>query len=247
MRKDFLKNLLPSKASPGRKCAVFLDRDGVINTLLYHKEMGVIDSPFTLDQFRVLPRVPQAIKLLNDLRLPVIVISNQPGIAKKHFDAAVLRSFDRKLEAVLQRAGAHIDGVYYCLHHPDSKVKALRKRCRCRKPCTGLFSRAAREFGVSLPDSYMVGDGLTDIEAGSRAGCTTVFVGRWKCEYCQFIHPPDLRPGFVVNDLWEAAKLIGCDLQKRQKTVVKTAGRFASPSAVRAVHNSVSKSCVAFS
>ena len=75
-----------------------------------------------------------------------------------------------------------------------------------------MLLQAARDFGLSLSESYMVGDGLTDIEAGSRAGCRTIFLGRWKCEYCQFIHPATLRPTFVAKDLWEAAQIIHTDL-----------------------------------
>jgi D-glycero-D-manno-heptose 1,7-bisphosphate phosphatase len=195
--------------------AVFLDRDGVINPLVYHKDAGIVDSPFTLRQFHVFPRVPSAIRLLNDLGLLVAVISNQPGIAKKHFSAAMLHKFDRKLHASLRPAGAHLDATYYCLHHPDALVKRLRKRCTCRKPGTGLLLQAAKDLGISLRDCYMVGDGLTDIEAGSRAGCTTIFIGRWKPEYTQFIHPSDLRPTFVARDLREAVRIIQTDLAKQ--------------------------------
>jgi D-glycero-D-manno-heptose 1,7-bisphosphate phosphatase len=192
--------------------AVFLDRDGVINPLIYHQDVGIVDSPFTLSQFRVLPRVPKAIRLLNDLGLAVVIVSNQPGIAKGHFNSETLRKFDRKLQVTLKPLGARIDATYYCLHHPQSVVKEFRKRCSCRKPSPGMLLKAARDLGLSLPDSYMVGDGLTDIEAGSRAGCRTVFIGRWKCEHCQFIHPSSLRPDFVANDLWHAAQLIQADL-----------------------------------
>jgi D-glycero-D-manno-heptose 1,7-bisphosphate phosphatase len=196
------------------KPAVFLDRDGVINALIYHRDAGIVDSPFTLEQFRILPRVPQAIRLLNDLHLPVVIVSNQPGIAKQHFSARMLESFERKLKAALQPVGARIDAIYYCLHHPEASLKALRKRCRCRKPAAGMLTQAAKDLGLSLSHSYMVGDGLTDVEAGTRAGCRTVFVGRWKCELCNFVHPPDLRPTFVANDLWEAVHVIRADLER---------------------------------
>lgn len=204
------------------KRAVFLDRDGVINPLIYHRDAGIIDSPFTVGQFHVLPHVPRAIRLLNDLGLLVVIVSNQPGIAKGHFGLATLRQFDRKLRSALKPVAARIDATYYCLHHPDATVKALRKRCTCRKPGIGLLTKAARELGISLADSYMVGDGLTDIEAGARAGCRTVFVGRWKCEHCQFIQPHKLHPDFVARDLWEAVQLIGSDLRTR-------AGRVGAP------------------
>jgi len=188
--------------------AIFLDRDGVINRLVYHKDASVVDSPFTAKQFQIFPRVPNAIRLLNDLGFPVIVVSNQPGIAKGKLTLSTLRSFDRKLHSSLESAGAHVDAIYYCLHHPDSSVPELRKRCGCRKPEIGMLKRAAREFDLSLSESFMIGDGLTDIEAGSRAGCQTVFVGRWKCECCNFIRPPGLRPDYVAKDLWEAVRLV---------------------------------------
>jgi D-glycero-D-manno-heptose 1,7-bisphosphate phosphatase len=202
---------------PGRP-AVFLDRDGVINRLIYHRDAGIVDSPFTLAQFRVSSRVPKAIRLLNDLGLCVVMVSNQPGIAKGHFDQATLRRFEKKLGAALKTAGARIDRTYYCLHHPQATVKSLRRRCRCRKPAVGMLTRAARDLGLSLRDSYMVGDGLSDIEAGAKAGCRTIFVGHWKCEHENFIHPRKLRPTLVAADLWEAALLIRKEIRSHNTT-----------------------------
>jgi D-glycero-D-manno-heptose 1,7-bisphosphate phosphatase len=206
-----IEHFSPTNTSAAR--AVFLDRDGVINPLLYHKDMGIVDSPFTLPQFHVFPHVPRAIRLLNDLGLVVVVVSNQPGIAKKHFSAAMLHKFDQELHASLKSARAHVDAIYYCIHHPNAIVKRLRKHCTCRKPGVGLLVQAANDFGVCLSKSYMVGDGLTDIEAGHRAGCRTIFIGRWKPEYSQFIQPPDLHPTFVARDLRGAALIIQTDLR----------------------------------
>jgi D-glycero-D-manno-heptose 1,7-bisphosphate phosphatase len=188
--------------------AVLLDRDGVINALVYHQEAGVIDAPFTRAQFRLLPRVPQAIRLMNDLGLRVAVVSNQPGIAKGHLKPQLLKWFDRTMCSQIQSAGARLDGIYYCLHHPEAKVPALRRRCRCRKPQIGLLQQAARELNVPLAECYMVGDGIPDLMAGARAGCRTIFVGKWKCEICQFGATPPPRPALVAKDLWHAAKLI---------------------------------------
>lgn len=201
--------------------AVFLDRDGVINPLIYHRDAGIVDSPFTVAQFRVLPRVPKAIRLLNQLGLRVVMVSNQPGIAKGHFNATTLRLFEKKLQATLRLSGARIDAIYYCLHHPQAVGETLRRRCRCRKPGTGMLTGAARDLGLSLHDSYMVGDGLTDIEAGARAGCRTIFVGQWKCEHEKFIHPRSLRPALVAKDLWEAALLIGKEIRSQRKKLPK--------------------------
>ncbi len=187
---------------------VFLDRDGVINALVYHPEAGVIDSPSTPAQFRLLPRVPQAIRRLNDLGLRVVVVSNQPGIAKGRFGTKTLKTFERKMLAGIAAAGARIDWIYYCLHHPEAKVKALRKNCHCRKPKIGMLERAALELDLPLRQFYMIGDGLPDMMAGARAGCRTIFVGRWKCEICQYMEPPGLRPDLVVKNLWEASHVI---------------------------------------
>jgi D-glycero-D-manno-heptose 1,7-bisphosphate phosphatase len=192
--------------------AVLLDRDGVINSLVYHQDAGVIDSPFTRSQFRLLPRVPEAIRLLNDLGLRVAIVSNQPGIAKGHLRPEMLKWFDRTMLAQIQSAGGHIDRIFYCLHHPEAMVPSLRRRCHCRKPQTGLLEQAAAEFEVALSECYMVGDGIPDLLAGTRAGCRTVFLGKWKCEICQFSEAPQIRPAFVAKDLWQAAKLIRQEL-----------------------------------
>ena len=192
--------------------AVLLDRDGVINALVYHQDAGVIDAPFTRAQFRLLPRVPQAIRLLNDLGLRVAIVSNQPGIAKGHLKREMLEWFDRAMLTQIQSAGGHIDRIFYCLHHPEAKVPSLRRRCHCRKPQIGLLKQAAAELGVPLAECYMVGDGLPDLMAGTRAGCRTIFIGKWKCEMCQFGPAPPLRPAFVAKDLWHAAKLIRQEL-----------------------------------
>ena len=194
-----------------KRPAVFLDRDGVINTMIYHRDHGIVDSPFTLEQFRILPEVPRAIRLLNDLGFVVVIASNQPGMAKGHFSQALLNDIGQQLRSALAAEGAHIDAIYYCLHHPDAVVPELQENCSCRKPNPGLLVRAAEELRLSLASSYMVGDGLTDIEAGDRAGCKTVFIGRWKPELCEFIEPSELRPDFIAINLWEAVQLIERD------------------------------------
>jgi D-glycero-D-manno-heptose 1,7-bisphosphate phosphatase len=191
---------------------VLLDRDGVINALVYHQDSGVIDAPFTPSQFKLLPRVPKAIKLLNDLGLRIAVVSNQPGIAKGHLKPEMLKAFESTMVSRIRAEGGRIDNIHYCLHHPEAKLPALRKRCKCRKPETGLLEKAAAELRVSLNECYMIGDGIPDILAGSRAGCRTVFVGRWKCEICQFTSAPEARPAFVAKDLWEAAHLIRAEM-----------------------------------
>jgi len=203
--------------------AVLLDRDGVINALVHHQDSGVIDAPFTRSQFRLLPRVPEAVRLLNDLGLDVAIVSNQPGIAKGHLKAEMLRAFERTMLNQIRAAGGRINHIYYCLHHPEAKVRKLRQRCDCRKPEIGMLKNAAADLQVSLHECYMIGDGISDLIAGSRAGCRTVFVGRWKCEICQFTEAPHARPAFVAKDLWEAANMIRSELTGSAPLVSATA------------------------
>jgi D-glycero-D-manno-heptose 1,7-bisphosphate phosphatase len=192
--------------------AVLLDRDGVINSLVYHEDAGVIDAPFAVSQFQVLPRVPEAIRLFNDLGLKVAIVSNQPGIAKGHLRHETLKLFETTMLAAIQEAGGRVDRIYYCLHHPEARVPELRESCRCRKPEIGMLEQASRDLNASLDRCYMVGDGIPDLQAGLRAGCRTVFVGRWKCEICQFTGGEGVRPHLVAKDLWHAAQIIQAEL-----------------------------------
>jgi D-glycero-D-manno-heptose 1,7-bisphosphate phosphatase len=194
--------------------AVLLDRDGVINALVYHHDAGIIDAPFTRPQFRLLPRVPEAIRLFNDLGLRVAIVSNQPGIAKGHLKRETLKSFERAILSAVRGVGGRIDHIYYCLHHPEAKVSKLRQKCDCRKPGIAMLQEAASDMGVALKDCYMIGDGIPDLEAATRAGCRPVFIGRWKCEICQFTEAPHIRPSIVAKSLWDAAQTIRDEVSK---------------------------------
>ena len=206
----------PRVAAPMK--GVLLDRDGVINALVYHEDAGVIDAPFTRSQFKLLPRVPKAIRLLNELGFNVAIVSNQPGIAKGHLKPEILKAFERMMLSQIRAEGGHVDRIYYCLHHPEAKVHKLRQCCRCRKPEIGLLEQAAADLRVSLEECYMIGDGIPDLVAGSRAGCKTIFVGRWKCEICQFTETADAHPDFVAKDLWEAVQFIRSEMPGAGRT-----------------------------
>ena len=196
---------------------VFLDRDGVINRIIYHRDIGVIDTPFTVGQFELLPGAAGAIRRLNRLGVKVVVVSNQPGIAKGHFDRKTLDAMTEKMRRSLSRGGARLDGIYYCLHHPRAVKAAYRKRCACRKPRPGLLKKAARDLGIDLARSFMVGDSISDIQAGRAAGCRTLFLGNWKCDLCSFMQAKKVEPDFIVRDILGAARLI----EKQVKRVLK--------------------------
>ncbi len=185
--------------------AVFLDRDGVINAAPYNAEEGKYDSPYTLADFRFLPGAKQAIHLLNQKGWLTIVVSNQPGIAKKKCSAPFLEALNERMRAGLAASGAHLDAIYYCLHHPQALVSELRETCRCRKPQPGLLLTAASDLQVDLATSYMVGDGIQDVEAGLAAGCKPILVRRPRSLQMK---PPTANGTRVATNLLAAVKQI---------------------------------------
>ena len=187
------------------KRAVFLDRDGVINAAPYNAEEGKYDSPYTLADFRFLPGAKQAIRLLNQKGWLTIVVSNQPGIAKRKCSAPFLEELNERMRAGLAASGAHLDAIYYCLHHPQALVSELRETCRCRKPQPGLLLTAASDLQVDLTTSYMVGDGIQDVEAGLAAGCKPILVRRPRALEMK---PPSVNGTRVATSLLAAVKQI---------------------------------------
>ena len=188
--------------------AIFLDRDGVINELVYHQEQEVIDSPFTVRQFKLLPGVAKAIKSLRQAGYLVILISNQPGMAKGQITAETFEKIQKKMKIEMGKAGASLDGEYYCFHHPEAAIKRYKIKCDCRKPAPGLLLKAAREMNIELGHSWMIGDNLSDIQAGKAAGCRTVLLGKMKCEVCNLMDEKNARPDNISPDLAGAAQYI---------------------------------------
>lgn len=183
----------------GKRPAVFLDRDGVLNVL---RRADYVKTP---DELVLLPGAAQAVQRLNALGLPVFVISNQQGVAKNVMTAADLEAVDAALRAALDRdaPGAHLDGSYYCPHGASDA-------CACRKPRPGLIEQAAREHHLDLGRSFFVGDAPTDALAARAAGVghfILVLTGALAGETdpaARFLVPPD----HIARDLAEAAAFI---------------------------------------
>jgi D-glycero-D-manno-heptose 1,7-bisphosphate phosphatase len=188
--------------------AVFLDRDGVLNELIYYPEHGIIDSPFTPEQFKLLPGAAQSINKFRSMGFKVILVSNQPGIAKGHFSEEVFNQVRKKMREELAKEGTFLDGEYYCFHHPEAKVARFRVECECRKPKPGLLLQAAKEMDCDLAESWMIGDGLTDIQAGEKAGVRTILFGRVKCELCHLMDEEDARPDNIASNFEEVVQII---------------------------------------
>jgi len=152
--------------------AVFLDRDGTIN-----KYVGFLRKP---DEFELLPNVAEAIQRIHHCGYLVIVVTNQPVIARGEVTFEQLEIIHNKMETLLGQAGAFVDGIYFCPHHPDKgfsgEISELKIQCECRKPSPGMILAAAKDFHIDLSHSWMVGDNKSDIEAGMRAGCMTALL-----------------------------------------------------------------------
>jgi D-glycero-D-manno-heptose 1,7-bisphosphate phosphatase len=150
------------------KRAVFLDRDGTVN-----EEVGYLSD---LNQLRLIPGAAAAIRRLNEAGLLVVLVTNQSGVARGYFPESFVHETHALLGRMLEAAGARLDGIYYCPHHPKAGSTDLTRECDCRKPATGLLDRAAADLHIDLVRSYMVGDKWSDVELGQRAGCRAVLV-----------------------------------------------------------------------
>lgn len=171
--------------------AVFLDRDG---TLIANRHYGSDPNGIVL-----LDGVVEGLAALRRAGYKLLLVSNQSGVARGYFDeGAVARMHDR-LQRMLDRYGAALDGLEYCPHHPEGVEPSYAVECSCRKPAPGMLRRAARKHGVNLSASWMVGDIEADVEAGRRAGARTVLVGPETS-----LTPPDLR----AEDFAEAVRHI---------------------------------------
>ena len=189
--------------------AVFLDRDGTVN-----EQMGYINH---ISRFHLLPEAGRAIKLLNDHKIPVVVVSNQSGLARGYFPKELLNQVHEKMDRLLAQEGAHIDGLYYCPHHPEAKEMQYRIDCNCRKPKTGMLLQAADEMNLDLSLSFVVGDRWSDIKCADRAGCSSVLVltGYGRGDY-EYIGPDqDIQPSHVAENLFDSVKWILTKLEQR--------------------------------
>ena len=172
VEEDYKKGVVNAKNLKNKQKAIFLDRDGTIN-----KYAGFLRKE---EEFELIDGVAEAVKKINQSGFLAIVVTNQPVIARGEVSFEGLETIHNKMEMLLGKEGAYLDGIYFCPHHPHSgyegEVKELKIDCDCRKPKPGMLLKAAEDFNIDLSQSYMVGDGENDIKAGKAAGCKTVLV-----------------------------------------------------------------------
>lgn len=182
-------------ALSGAKSAAFLDRDGTI--------IRQVELMHEVSQLRLLPGAATAIRILNQKGFLVVVVTNQPVVARGVASERDIHLVHEELNRRLRARGAHIDAFYFCPHHPNATLEQYRTACSCRKPEPGMILRAAEEHGIDLSRSVMMGDTTQDILAGNRAGVRTILVrtghgGRDPWQY-------QCAPDWTVNNLLKAA------------------------------------------
>lgn len=148
--------------------AIFLDRDGVLI-----EDAHYLASP---DRVRLIPGAAEAVAALNRAGWPVVVVTNQSGVARGLFSYDSVGDVHAHIAAQLATFGAAVAAFYFCPHHPEAEVAEYRAACDCRKPKPGLLRDAAAELGLDLARSWMVGDRVTDLEAGAAVGARTILV-----------------------------------------------------------------------
>ncbi|OLC11981.1 MAG: D,D-heptose 1,7-bisphosphate phosphatase [Candidatus Rokubacteria bacterium 13_1_40CM_69_27] len=184
------------------RLGVFIDRDGTLT-----EEVGYVNHPTRL---QLLPRAAQAVRALNSAGVAAVVVTNQAGVARGYFSEEVLHAVNAELIAQLKQAGAHLDGIYVCPHHPTDGQPPYRADCDCRKPKPGLLLRAASELGLDLRASAVVGDKPSDLVVAGAVGARSVLVltgyGRGEWEYRRASFPA--MPDHVASDLLDAVEWI---------------------------------------
>lgn len=205
VRQDYLSGKIQARNLKHPQKAIFLDRDGTIN-----QYVGFLRTP---EEFVLLPRVAEAIRIINQSGYLAILVTNQPVIARGEVTEQTLRKIHDKMETLLGKEGAYLDAIFYCPHHPhkgyEGEVPELKIDCDCRKPKPGMLKQAEAMYGIDLKASWMVGDSQNDILAGAAAGCRTALVSNT---------PEDWGQTITVASLLDFANALENEMTERGET-----------------------------
>ncbi len=178
------------------RSAVFLDRDGVINRKAPEGEYIT-----RWEDLEILPGVAESVRKIKEADLKVVVVTNQRCVAKGMLTEIALQELHKRLIDRLAEEGAVLDGIYYCPHDKTAG-------CACRKPAAGMLVQAAQEHEIDLKGSWMVGDSPSDILAGKKAGCRTIFLKTRDDLRAATIERESMTADKVASSLLEAVRQI---------------------------------------
>lgn len=202
--------------------AIFIDKDGTL----------INDVPYNVDPERITLscKAAEGLRLFSQLGYKLIVVSNQPGVAMGHFDEEELNRVWERLDQLLHPEGVELGGYYYSPHNPVGSVKDCAMSCDCRKPLPGMLLQAAEDHGIDLASSWMVGDILSDVEAGKHAGCRTILIDNGS--ETEWDMSPMRMPDLMATDLYSAALQVAkAQPLSLEYDLSKTAGNAAAASA----------------
>ena len=184
------------------KRGAFVDRDGTLNEMVYDATHGTMDSPRRPEQVSLVKNAAEFLRGLRELGFLIVIVTNQPGVSKGTLTLPELDAVNGRLADLL--VPASWDDLRFCPHHPD-----FGSTCDCRKPKPGMLMAAARDHGIDLSQSWMVGDGLVDVQAGRAAGCKTILLSKLKISQMEkYFDTNGAEPDAVAPDLMFALDVI---------------------------------------
>lgn len=177
------------------RAAVFLDRDGVLTENVFNPATSAYESAHHLADLALCANIVAPLRALTEAGFSLFIVSNQPSYAKGKTTLEAIQSIATETETLLRQQGVTFRATYYCYHHPQGIVPGYSGGCSCRKPEPFFLLQAARDYGIDLARSWMVGDRCSDVECGQRAGCSTVLIthpqSRGYQGYCSPTHAAD--------------------------------------------------------
>ncbi|NJK87419.1 MAG: HAD-IIIA family hydrolase, partial [Bacteroidales bacterium] len=213
VNEDYRSGKVYQLSYENKQKAIFLDRDGVLNT-----ERSFISKPEDLELFDF---TADAVGLINESDYLGIVITNQSVIARNLATVEELETIHKKLETELGKKKTWLDAIYYCPHHPDKgfpeENAEYKIDCDCRKPKAGLFYKASRNFNINLEESWMIGDSDRDMIAGKTAGCKTIGVMTG-----HGFTREEGKPDFLFSNIYEAVKFITQNPYQEDFSIIRT-------------------------
>lgn len=199
----FFKQIYRKEDALSRK-TVFLDRDGVL--------INKVDYLSNPSQIHLLPKVAEGIKRLNAANAVLIVVTNQPVVARGLATIKDVKLINDTLVATLNKKHAYINAIYFCPHHPEShhpdippSAVKFRVKCQCRKPKIAMLKKAVRDFNINLEKTFIIGDSLSDIKAGKNLGIITILS---KTGHSEKDKNDTASPDYVASDFSEAVDII---------------------------------------
>jgi D-glycero-D-manno-heptose 1,7-bisphosphate phosphatase len=186
------------------KKAVFCDRDGVLNELVYREEGKEFEPPHSVEELKFFERVFDGFLILQNSGFEIFIVSNQPDFAKGKTGYSNIISVSEKFKNVIEEKGIKIREFYYCFHHPEAILDDLRVKCECRKPGTKFVEEAINKYIIDRNISFFIGDRNSDILCGKRAGLKTILVRNPDSDYKEDENKPD----YESDSFFKAVKII---------------------------------------